>query len=88
MGGDQTQPRKLLSNASMSGSGQGVKGLHIIDPRTGQPVARRSNVWAVAPTAAESDALSTACMILSQDEIAVVLSRNGLWSVYTSTQNP
>jgi len=80
MGKDE--PRKLLSNASMSGSGQGVKGLHIIDPRSGRPVPPRPNVWAIAQTAAESDALSTASMILSQDELAGVLSTNKQWTVY------
>jgi len=82
-GTDETQPRKLLANCSMSGSGQGVKGLHLIDPRSGQPIARRPNVWAVAPTAAESDALSTACMILNPEEIAALLSTNDQWAVYT-----
>ena len=81
-GNDELQPRKLLSNTSMSGSGQGIKGLHIIDPRTGQPVSRRPNVWAVAPLAAESDALSTACMVLNRSEIAGLLSKNKQWAVY------
>jgi len=81
LGDGDSRPCKLLSNASMSGSGQGVKGLHILDPRTGKPVPPRPRVWALAPTAAESDALSTASMVLNRDEIVRVLSANERWSI-------
>lgn len=37
---------------------------HIIDPRTGATPARWSRVTVTAPTAAEADALSTACALL------------------------
>lgn len=85
LGDEDSRPRKLLANASMSGSGQGVKGLHIIDPRTGRPVSPRPRVWATAPTAAESDALSTACMVLNPDEIASLLSTHEHWAVYSDS---
>jgi len=57
-----------LSGESMSGSGL-LKGPHILDPRTGQPVSRWIAAWAFAPDAVTADALSTAFMIMSQDEI-------------------
>lgn len=59
-----------LTERALSGSGFQVKGAHIMNPRTLQPMpvqARRS--YALAPSAALSDALSTAFMILSEDEV-------------------
>jgi len=58
-----------LANVSLSGSGTAVKGRHIYDPRTGKPAEGNHRAWAAAPTAAVSDALSTAFMILSEQEI-------------------
>jgi thiamine biosynthesis lipoprotein len=59
-----------------------VKGPHILDPRTGAPAALRNRVWALADTAAESDALSTACMILHEAEISEVVAKNSRWLVF------
>jgi len=55
-----------LRQCSFSGSGLAVKGEHIFDPRSGNPVAALKRAWALAPTAALSDALSTAFMILDR----------------------
>ena len=66
----------------MSGSGLAVKGKHILDPRTGAPAALRHRVWALAETAAESDALSTACMILDESEISAVVGKDESWLVF------
>jgi thiamine biosynthesis lipoprotein len=66
-------PKKRLVRSSLSGSGFSVKGSHIINPRSCQPVPiseEREHVWAVAPYAALADALSTAFMVMSDDEIA------------------
>jgi thiamine biosynthesis lipoprotein ApbE len=54
----------------MSGSGL-QKGRHIIDPRSARPIAVKRATWTFAPSAATCDALSTAFMILSHEEIAV-----------------
>ncbi len=54
---------------SLSGSGLSTKGQHIVDPRSGNPVVIKKRAWALAPTAALSDALSTAFMILDKPEI-------------------
>lgn len=59
-----------LARAALSGSGIAVKGLHLVNPSTGTPAARTSRVWAHAPTAALSDALSTAFFVLSDAEIS------------------
>lgn len=60
----------ILHSASLSGSGTAVKGSHLIDPRTGAPASRTRRVWALAPTAAQADALSTAFFVMSETDIA------------------
>jgi thiamine biosynthesis lipoprotein len=58
-----------LRDCSLSGSGLLLHGRHIIDPRTGEPAAGKAATWAIAPTAALSDATSTAFMLLSREEV-------------------
>ncbi len=65
---NQILARPRLRNCALSGSGV-QKGRHIIDPRTGRPVKGKRAAWSSAPDAATADALSTAFMIMSQDEI-------------------
>ncbi len=60
--------RLNLNNCALSGSGL-QKGQHIIDPRYGYPVEGKLAAWASTPDAATSDALSTAFMIMTPDEI-------------------
>jgi thiamine biosynthesis lipoprotein len=59
---------KLLDRA-VSGSGTEVKGRHILDPRTGGPAEGHLAAWAAHPSAAVSDALSTAFMIMDTEEV-------------------
>lgn len=61
-----------LAQAALSGSGTAVKGAHLIDPRTGTPAPRTTRAWALAPTAAQSDALSTAFFVLTEPEVAAL----------------
>src|SRR5258706_2235473 len=79
LGENNSTRRHWLANGSLSGSGLAVKGEHIFDPRTGLASSRRNRAWALTSTAAESDALSTACMILDETEILDVLKRNADW---------
>lgn len=68
---------RQLTDRALSGSGFQVKGAHIMNPRTLSPVpveGRRS--YALAPTAAMSDALSTAFMILTPGEIRQLCARH------------
>ncbi len=65
---DQIVSNLFLKNQAISGSGI-QKGEHIIDPRTGHPVSAQKAAWALCSNAADSDALSTAFMVMSQDEI-------------------
>ncbi|MHC4616973.1 MAG: FAD:protein FMN transferase [Planctomycetota bacterium] len=64
----QTLARLSLQDRAFGGSGL-QQGRHIIDPRAAQPVAGRIAAWACAPDAATADALSTAFMVMSPDEI-------------------
>jgi len=82
LGDDSSLQRYWLKNCSLSGSGLIVKGQHILDPRTGRTGHRRFRAWALADTAAESDALSTAAMVLSEMEITGVVADNPGWLLF------
>lgn len=82
LGDDNAQQRLLLADASLSGSGVAVKGSHILDPRTGQPAQRQNRAWALTDTAAESDALSTACMVMNRAALNEVLKQHPSWLVF------
>jgi thiamine biosynthesis lipoprotein len=73
LGDDNSPVRYQLKNCSLSGSGLAVKGQHILDPRTGTPAHRQNRAWALAKTAAESDALSTAFMVLEDAEVSSII---------------
>ncbi|MEW6237216.1 MAG: FAD:protein FMN transferase [Candidatus Omnitrophota bacterium] len=64
----QTLASLSLRHRALSASGM-RKGRHIIDPRTAQPVLFNRAAWSGAPAAAEADALSTAFMVMTFDEI-------------------
>lgn len=63
----RTLARLQLAHVSVSGSGV-EKGRHIVDPRTGRPIAGKLAAWSLAPDAARADALSTAFMVMTPDE--------------------
>ncbi|NIR00561.1 MAG: FAD:protein FMN transferase [Gemmatimonadales bacterium] len=46
---------------------------HIIDPRTGMPVTGMVQVTVIAPTATDSDALSTALFVLGRERAAALI---------------
>lgn len=85
MGDDDSPHRIYLTHSSLSGSGLAVKGAHILDPRTGQAATRQSRAWILANTAAESDALSTACMVLSESELEETLAQDHSWLAFLDT---
>ncbi|MCE9520297.1 MAG: FAD:protein FMN transferase [Verrucomicrobia bacterium] len=75
--GNKGQREILLKNNALSGSGFHVKGAHIINPRTMRPVPPKPDrTWCIAPTAALSDALSTAFMVMKPEEIEILCGRN------------
>ncbi len=63
-----------LRDASLAGSGTAVKGAHLIDARTGRPAERTRRTWALAPTAARADALSTAFFLMEETAVAGLCS--------------
>jgi thiamine biosynthesis lipoprotein len=68
---------RLKDGRAVSGSGVRPDGRHIIDPRTGRPADARPAAWAFAPSAALADALSTAFMVMSEDEVADYCTAHG-----------
>ena len=64
----QTLACLYLQGQALSGSGL-QKGHLFIDPHTAQPVENKRAAWACASTAATADALSTAFMVMSPDEV-------------------
>jgi thiamine biosynthesis lipoprotein len=73
----------LLRDQALSTSGTSEKSFelgerrysHIIDPRTGHPVAGMAQVTVTAPTATDSDALSTAMFVLGPERAGELLRR-------------
>lgn len=65
-----------LRDRALSGTGFGEQGWHIMDPRTLEPVTQRDGRrYALAPTAALADALSTAFMVMTPDAITDLCAR-------------
>ena len=58
----------LLRDRALSGSGRALHGWHIIDPRSGKSAQTRAT-WATAASAARSDAISTAFMVMPVEEV-------------------
>jgi len=61
--------KAVLKSGAVSGSGTQARGEHIIDPRTGLPADGPAAAWVICPTGAVADALSTAMMVMSLDQI-------------------
>src|SRR5215469_8466213 len=87
LGEDNSSQRFFRTHASLSGSGLAVKGTHILDPRSGQTASRQNRAWVLADTASESDALSTACMVLSELELENVFAQNDSWLALLETED-
>ena len=68
--GIENSPAIALKDRALSGSAFTERGEHIVDPRKGRPVsAFKGNAWALAPSAALADALSTAFLVMDIEEI-------------------
>jgi len=75
----------VLSELALSGSGTEVKGGHILDPRTGRPAHGHRAAWAAHRSAAFSDALATAFMVMSAGEVAAYCAvRPDVWALVIS----
>lgn len=65
---NRTLVRLQLERMAVSGSGL-EKGRHIIDPRIGRPIEGKIAAWSITPDAATGDALSTAFMVMTLEEV-------------------
>ena len=74
-GADHPLGHVCLRDAALSGSGRTLHGAHIVDPRTGNAAAGHLATWAVAPSAALADGLSTAAMVLDEAAIRQICRR-------------
>ena len=77
-------PREIIltGRRALSGSGTEVKGRHIRDPRTGEAAAGHLAAWALAGSAAEADALSTAFMVMDTAAVETYcLRRPDVWAL-------
>jgi thiamine biosynthesis lipoprotein ApbE len=75
----------VLRDFALSGSGTEVKGGHILDPRTARPARSHRAAWAAHRSAAFSDALATAFMVMSTDEVAAYCAaRPDVWALVIS----
>jgi thiamine biosynthesis lipoprotein len=71
----RTIEKVLLRESGLGGSGL-KKGRHIIDPRLARPAEGRRAAWVISESAARSDALSTACMVMAAEEIRAMIGRD------------
>ena len=60
---------QVLRDRAISSSGKDVQGEHVVDPRTGSPAAGHEKAWAICPSAAAADALSTAFMVMDTADV-------------------
>jgi len=73
---DREAATLLLRDESIATSGNAERGIevqgrdlgHVLDPRTGAPVSTRRTASAIARSAAEADAFSTALLVMGPDE--------------------
>jgi len=67
----------VLSSGAVSGSGTQARGEHIIDPQSGLAPDGPLAAWVICRTGAVADALSTAMMVMSMDEIESYCQTHG-----------
>lgn len=66
-----------FSRLALGTSGFALQPGHIIDPKTGLPSNRYLRTWALATSAAQADALSTAWMNMDSDQIEAFCADSG-----------
>jgi len=66
-----------LRRQAIGTSGFDMQAAHIIDPSTGKAASRYRRSWAIAESAAEADALSTAWMNMEWDKVLLFCKKYG-----------
>jgi len=64
-----------LCGVALAASGSSQQGPHIVNPLDGSAAGRFQSVWVVHPRAALADAFSTACFVMTPEEIAEFANR-------------
>ena len=77
-----------LSVGALSGSGTEIQGAHIWDVRRGMRETRWAQSWAIAPTGAIADALSTAALSLTPKELQSAAAALGARILVARRQPP
>jgi len=72
--GDHSTLSLDLKNQSLSASGTGVQGSHIISPRDDHSDYQYARIWCIHATATLADAWSTAIMLMNAAELSEVSS--------------
>jgi thiamine biosynthesis lipoprotein len=85
LAGNHSRLRILLSNASLSASGSGIQGCHIVHPdgHGAMPLNASQRIWVIAKDAALAEVWSTALMLVDPSQIAQrIHSTSGIHIVY------
>lgn len=85
LAGDRENLRITLTDGSLSASGTGIQGVHIVHPGgdAAMPAAPCSRLWVTAATAALAEVWSTALMLVEPDEIpGFIAGVEGIRGVY------
>jgi len=73
--GDHSELTLQLSNESLSASGIGIQGSHIVSPREDIQSYQHGRIWCIHPTATLADAWTTAMMLMNAEEMSMVTDR-------------
>lgn len=78
-----------LIDRALSSSGTEVKGTHVTDPHSGRPASGHAAAWVSCASAAVSDVLSTAFMVMNTDQVqAYCEAHPDVWAlVFVDEQN-
>ncbi|MBR4597706.1 MAG: FAD:protein FMN transferase [Opitutales bacterium] len=77
-----------LANCAIGASGTAVQGNHIIDCRTGRtPENMPHRAWAIGENAMLCDAMSTAFMLLTKDEVREICAKENMRAAFQQSEN-
>jgi len=65
-----------LLNRALSGSGSPPGARHVLDPRTGRPAEGNAAAWVVTDRATDADALSTAFLVMTPEQVERYCARH------------
>lgn len=83
--GSTAEKQFALENMSISATGTGFQGQHVFDPRSGSNrIQHYDRTWVATTSAAYSDALSTACFLMKENELQELVKAHPqiLWIAY------